>query len=1032
MSDEKNSNQDTSASNEAQNKNKITSYWVTLISVLLSLLVLTGTYYLQKASYYKSLENSINRFESLTRESEKNMLYRQNSYEQALAGGVGLFAASDYVSRGDWKDYSNAINVKENFPGIFGIGYIERVEHKNLNNFVKFMKEKEGFKDYKIYPTIDTPTLNIVKFIEPYEFNAKVLGINIMFEQNRVEAAKLAIESGKATITNRIMLFQDKNKKPGFMLFLPIYEKGKPINTVDERVKFFKGFVYAPFVGENFLYDLANLQGIYYDIAIYDGKEENDEALIYSSHSKPKSILSKFSVKRVVSIKQREWTIVWKSTPKFEYFIDTKEPQLIIIIGVLCSIAIFLFSFNILARANKTQQMFDEKTRSLQNVTERTQAILGTVVDGIITIDMQGYIESFNASAERIFGYVASEVIGKKINLLMPEPYQSEHDFYLRNYLTTGKAKVIGIGREVIAKRKDATTYPDELGVSVFEINGEKMFVGSVRDISERKIADDRIKESVRQTQAILGTEVDGIITIDMKGIIQSFNPSAENIFGYDSKDVIGRKINLLMPDPYQSEHDNYLQNYLTTGKAKVIGIGREVVAKRKDGTTFPIELGISMFVVNGDKMFVGSVRDISERKHAEDTLTKFAQNMEFKNIELQVAKSQSEAANRMKSEFLATMSHEIRTPMNGIIGMTELLLDTQLTTQQYNYAKTVMSSSEALLTIINDILDFSKIESGKLELENISFNLHEIVNEVSDLMSVKSREKNIELIVHVKTEPLDFVGDPTRIRQIINNLISNAIKFTEQGYVLVKVEEIKSGVNLASDKKTIRISVKDSGIGIPKDVQKKLFQKFSQADSSTSRKYGGTGLGLAICKQLSEMMGGEIGVESEMGAGSTFWVNLNLTACNGGLEIPEKKSIVTNNLQSVRVLIVDDLIVNATIVSEQLEKYGMRCYSCADSTKAMDMLIMMKEQGSPIQIVMLDYIMPNLDGAELAKQIKAVNSPVKDVALIMLTYAENEDLVTMLASIGVSAYIFKPIKTQYLIETVSKVWESVQTDYKG
>ena len=179
-------------------------------------------------------------------------------------------------------------------------------------------------------------------------------------------------------------------------------------------------------------------------------------------------------------------------------------------------------------------------------------------------------------------------------------------------------------------------------------------------------------------------------------------------------------------------------------------------------------------------------------------------------------------------------------------------------------------------------------------------------------------------------------------------------------------------------------------------------------------------------------MMGGEIGVESEMGAGSTFWVNLNLTACNGGLEIPEKKSIVTNNLQSVRVLIVDDLIVNATIVSEQLEKYGMRCYSCADSTKAMDMLIMMKEQGSPIQIVMLDYIMPNLDGAELAKQIKAVNSPVKDVALIMLTYAENEDLVTMLASIGVSAYIFKPIKTQYLIETVSKVWESVQTDYKG
>jgi len=501
----------------------------------------------------------------------------------------------------------------------------------------------------------------------------------------------------------------------------------------------------------------------------------------------------------------------------------------------------------------------------------RTRAILDAAVDAIITIDERGSIESVNPATERLFGYAASELIGKNVKLLMPPPFRDEHDGYLRNYLNTGEKKIIGIGREVVGRRKDGTTFPMHLAVSELGLKNRRMFTGIARDITELRNAIQNVRDSEARTRAILETAVDAVITIDESGLIESLNPAAERLFGYPFADVFGKNVKLLMPPPYTDEHDGYLASYLATGQKKIIGIGREVVGRRQDGSTFPMELAVSEVRLRDRRLFTGIVRDISERKRAEERLRLMTAELQARNAELL-------RSNQELDEFAYIASHDLKEPLRGIHNYATFLIedyDAKLDAQGRAKLQTLQRLTQRMDSLIESLRETSRL--GRLEFAIRETDLNELVAEIVDSLKISLQERGIEVRI---PQPLPSVRcDRVRIGEALHNLITNAMKYNDKPQKTIEIGTFRvataedkpaSGRQDAAKQPGIGLYVRDNGIGIREKHFETIFRIFKRLHGR-DQFTGGTGVGLTIAKKIVERHGGRIWVESKLGEGSTF-----------------------------------------------------------------------------------------------------------------------------------------------------------------
>ncbi len=654
----------------------------------------------------------------------------------------------------------------------------------------------------------------------------------------------------------------------------------------------------------------------------------------------------------------------------------------------------------VVAQARDVSVFYRAEAR-LQQAEQHSQDIINRLEDGYFELDLKGVHTRVNDAYCRITGHSAAEVLGSNYREFIgdAERAKATYDAFHRVFETGEPLKAF---EYAFTDRDGAARFVEDSVSLKRDGNGKpEGFIGIRRDCTDRRQAAECLRQSEEQYRAILATIEDGYFEVDWDGRYRFVNEAFCRITGYDFRELIGQSYKKFFDGAtIQELFEAYSTVYRTQQPLKAL----EYALVTKEGTKKWVEESVTLKrdAAGNPERFMGIRRDCTERRLAAQEIAK--------------AKEAAEQASRAKGEFLANMSHEIRTPMNGIIGMTELVLGTELTPYQAECLGTVKISAVSLLAILNDILDFSKIESRKLDLEAVPMSLVEIVNDVLKPMAVMAHQKGLEIAADISPDaPAGIIGDPVRLKQILTNLVGNALKFTERGEVLVRVRTAPPH----GEKTVLHFIVSDTGIGIPADKHRAIFEAFSQADGSTTRKFGGTGLGLAISSTLVRLMGGELSVQSMPGRGSTFEFAVAFETTR---DVPAPP-VYTPRLVGMRVLVVDDNSVNRQILETQLTRWRTKPVCVNGGQAAIEALQAAARDKDPFGLVLLDAHMPDLDGFDVAEEI-GKRPDLAGSTIMMLSSGGEYGDTSRCRELGIAAYLTKPVKQSDLFDAICRIVE--------
>jgi two-component system, sensor histidine kinase len=605
-------------------------------------------------------------------------------------------------------------------------------------------------------------------------------------------------------------------------------------------------------------------------------------------------------------------------------------------------------------------------------------------------------IKNINKSIFNFLQYKEKQLIGQPITLILPGYDLETMITEQMDYVPYKDTDLVNVHGEKFPVSVSASAIHDESG----RLLGIWLLISIDVDSNIHQIS---LRDLERRYRAMTDHALDAVIVMNPEGMVVEWNSKAEVEFGWLESEAVGSNLSdLIIPPEYRDAHKRGLSRYMNTGEGRILNKRLELTAIHRNGGEFPVELTVTPIRWGDSYLFSAFVRNISERK-----------TMEKELIE---AKERAEAGNKAKSEFLATISHEMRTPLNGIIGMTNLLRDTVLSQEQAEFLEYLEKSEQALLSVIHDVLDYSKIESENVELHSAPFELKTCIAEAKDLFTPSAREKRLQITGKIDQRiPAVLTGDFIRLRQILINLVGNSVKFTSRGSVHIEVTLLEQ----IRDDYKMKFSVQDTGIGIPAKQADKLFEPFSQLDSSNSRKYGGTGLGLAISKKLVNLMGGDIWLEPQEGQGSTFSFTLTMKADQAGLAADQQVSgeIGQNQPADLKILIAEDNPINQTVLLKFLEKLGYRAEVANNGLEVLEKLKRMN-----FDMVFMDIQMPEMDGMTAMEEIHRLVPPNRRPVMIAVTANAFETDRKKYLEAGADYYISKPIRIEHLQEVLGRV----------